>query len=145
MSAGRGDIKRSMRIGQLARAADVHVETIRYYQRQGLMPTPARPQGGIRRYTEADLARLRFIRRAKAVGFSLTEIRALLRLNDDAGDAAACRAVRALASDKLADIRHRIAELSRMAEALETLIHQCDGSADPACPIIQTLAGDAGD
>ncbi len=139
MLAGERGPGRSMSIGQLACAAGVHVETIRYYQRQGLVRTPARPAGGIRRYNEADLARLRFIRRAKRMGFSLAEIRSLLQLNDDASDPVACQAARALACDKLKAIRERITELARMAEALDALIRQCDGTADPVCPIIQTL------
>lgn len=133
---------RDMTIGQLARMAGVNVETVRYYQRCGLLRTPARPSGGIRRYDAEDLARLRFIRRSKVVGFRLAEIRVLLQQNDDASDPVACRAARELASDKLADIRERIAELSRMAEVLESLILQCESATEPACAIIKTLKTD---
>ncbi len=132
-----------MSIGTLARRAGVNVETVRYYQRRGLMRTPPKPRGGIRRYGENDLARLRFIRRAKALGFSLTDIRALLQLNDDAGDPAACRAVRAIAEEKLADVQKRITDLGTMAEALEQLIQQCDGKSGFPCPIVETLKSGA--
>jgi len=124
-----------MTIGQLARAADVHVETIRYYQRAGLLPVPPRPQGGYRYYSDADLSRLRFIRRAKATGFSLKDIQALLQLDEKN-----CEDVRELAEHKLADIRQRIADLESMATSLSAMIHQCESSKQPACPIIDSLA-----
>jgi MerR family mercuric resistance operon transcriptional regulator len=128
----------ALSIGTLARRAGVNVETVRYYQRRGLMRTPPKPRGGIRRYGEDDLARLRFIRRAKALGFSLADIRALLQLNDDAADPAACRAVRAIAEEKLADVRQRIHDLSIMADQLKILIAEC-ASGRSRCAIIQSL------
>ncbi len=122
-----------MTIGELAKAAGVGVETVRYYQRRRLMRTPPRPPGGIRRYGADDLARLRFIRHAKAVGFSLTEIRELLALDD-----AACTQARALAAAKLETLRQRIEQLNDMAKALEQLVRACD-SGRKRCAIIQSL------
>ncbi len=127
-----------MSIGALARTAHVHVETVRYYQRLGLMRTPVRPAGGIRRYDEEDLARLRFIRRAKELGFSLRDIRALLQL--DAGD---CDDARRIAGDKLAEIRRRLHDLAAMAAVLETMIQRCNEARTPACPIIDSLKSES--
>jgi len=124
----------SMTIGGLARAAGVHVETVRYYQRQRLLRTPQRPTGGIRRYSDSDLARLRFIRRAKELGFSLRGIRGLLQL-----DERDCDDVHRLASQKLTEVRNRIAGLESMAAALVDMINQCETSTRTACPIIDSL------
>lgn len=121
-------------IGALARAAGVHVETIRYYQRRGLLRTPARPAGGIRRYNDDDLARLRFIRRAKQLGFSLRDIRTLLQLDEQH-----CDDVRALAARELEDVRARMADLESIAATLEAMIRQCESTGGPACPIIDAL------
>jgi len=125
----------ALTIGRLARAAGVHVETVRYYQRRGLLRTPPRPAGGIRRYANGDLQRLRFIRRAKAVGFSLRDIRALLQLDEQS-----CDEVRRIAEQKLAEVRERMRGLESMAKTLETMIHQCESSDQPVCPIIDSLA-----
>ena len=122
-------------IGQLAKAAEVHVETIRYYQRIGLMHTPAKPLGEIRRYHHDDLSRLRFIRRAKELGFSLKDIHVLLQLDEES-----CDDVRELAEHKLADVRKRISDLESVAKSLSSMIHQCESSDQPACPIIDSLA-----
>lgn len=121
-------------IGQLARAASVHIETIRYYQRLELMPTPIKPLGGIRRYHDDDLSRLRFIRRAKELGFSLKDIHALLQLDEKN-----CDDVRELAEHKLIDVHKRISDLESVAKSLSTMIHQCESSDQPACPIIDSL------
>ena len=127
-----------MTIGGLARRAGVNVETIRYYQRLKLLDTPPRPLGGIRRYAEGAAARVRFIKRAQELGFSLAEIRHLLRF----GDPQACRTARTLAADKLALVESRLADLERLRAMLRELIGRCDrGRGKIACPIIETLAG----
>jgi MerR family mercuric resistance operon transcriptional regulator len=125
-------------IGKVARAAGVNVETVRYYQRSGLVPEPPRPAGSVRRYSDETVARLRFIKRAQELGFSLAEIRRLLAL----GDPQSCGKARALAADKLSLVSSRIADLERMRAVLESLIERCDAvRGRVACPIIETLAG----
>lgn len=127
-------------IGGLARQTGVHVETIRYYQRRGLVDEPARPPGGIRRYGEGHIRRLRFIRRAQAIGFSLDEIRELLRLDDGAQ----CDEAQALAEKRLADVRGKVAELQRIEAALADLVDRCDAADGRVnCPLIESLQ-DAG-
>lgn len=122
-------------IGQLAKKADVHVETIRYYQRQGLISTPAKPGTGYRVYPVSTLERLQFIRRAKTLGFTLTEIKSLLVLNDQD-----CEQVQVLAQEKLLLTQKKITDLQAIQTALETLLHTCQqGSETDGCPIIQTL------
>lgn len=124
-------------IARLAAAAGVHVETIRYYQRLKLVPEPPRPLGGIRRYTEVDAERLRFIKRARAMGFTLPEIVSLLALLRRPS----CRATRELAATKLGLVDARIRELRRLRAELAGLIADCDAnSEDSACPVIQRLA-----
>ena len=127
-------------IGRLASAAGVGVETVRYYQRRGLLPVPTRP-GGVRRYGEADLNRLRFIRHAQQLGFSLEEAAGLLAL-DEMRDR---EAARNLARGKLEEIERKIRHLETMATALRSLVDCCVRApgADP-CPILHTLAGTEG-
>jgi len=128
--------KAKMTIGQVAAQADVHVETIRYYQRLGLFVVPLRPPGGIRHYDATTVARLRFIKRAQQLGFSLNEVRNLLALEDGQS----CRETRALAEKKLSVIEERLADLRRMQKMLKALIAECDSGKRPrACPIIATL------
>lgn len=125
-------------IGQVAERAEVHRETIRYYQRLGLLEEPRRRQGSIRRYGEAAVARLRFIKRAQQLGFSLDEVRKLLLLEDGQD----CAATRKLAEQKLAIIRGRVSDLQRMERTLDALIAECrNGKRPRCCPIIGTLAG----
>lgn len=124
-------------IGQIAAQAGVHKETIRYYQSLGLVPEPARPTGSVRRYGVETVARLRFIKRAQELGFSLQEVGKLLLLDDGQS----CGATRALAEQKLSVIRARISDLNRMRRLLEGLIDECDRGGRPrACPIIRTLS-----
>lgn len=124
-------------IARLAAAAGVHVETIRYYQRLKLVPEPPRPLGGIRRYTEADADRLRFIKRAQAMGFTLAEIASLLALQRRRS----CRATRELAAVKLGVVEARIRELRRLRNELAGLIADCDANMqDTRCPVMQRLA-----
>ena len=129
-------------IGTLARAAGVNVETIRYYQRRGLLREPRRPPGGVRRYGEEDLARLRFIRRAQELGFTLREIAELLALDDGTG----CARARRVAEARLADVRRRIRSLRRMERALAGLVQACEtagGRGRVACPLITSLQREA--
>ena len=126
-----------MTIGSLAKAAGVHLETIRYYQRRGLLEEPRRPAGGVRRYGGEALARLRFIRRAQNIGFSLDEVKVLLRLERMPG----CRDARGLAAAKLAAVDKRIADLQKVKKMLRQLIAQCDTGRERSCPIISALEG----
>jgi MerR family mercuric resistance operon transcriptional regulator len=133
----RDQAKNSDTIGGLARAAGVGVETVRYYQRRGLLPEPARPPGEIRRYGPSDLQRLRFIRRAQAAGFTLEEIGELIAL-DRTDDRAR---VRALASERVAALDARIAELQASRAALERLRSTCASGRKGPCPIIEAFDG----
>ena len=127
-----------MTIGRLAKAADVNIETIRFYQRIGLIPSPEKPLRGVRRYAEADVARVRFVKRAQELGFALAEIRNLLMLEDGQS----CAAARSLAAKKLEIVEARLADLVRMRATLKELIARCDLSrGEISCPIIETLAG----
>lgn len=123
-------------IGRLAKAADVGVETVRFYQRRGLLSEPPRGLGSVRRYGPEDVARLRFIRTAQELGFSLSEVHELLSLEDGG----TCRAVQALAQAKLDVIRERIEGLKRVQGALTSLLGQCASRKGKVkCPIISTL------
>lgn len=127
-----------MNIGQLARQAGVPIDTVRYYERQQLLPTARRSAGGYRVFSEPDLTRLQFIRRAKSLGFSLEEIAELLALSDQRGQDMA--QVRETAVHKLADIEQRIAELQRMHGALQQLVQACPGHGGlDRCPILAAL------
>lgn len=128
-----------MHIGQLARLADVPIDTVRYYERHGILPVPAREGSGYRRYAPHDVSRLRFVRRAKALGFTLDEIRELLALSTPRhGDMAA---IKTAASDKLADVEHRLAELTRIRDGLRTLVDACPGHGElDHCPILAALS-----
>ncbi|MGH8707259.1 MAG: Hg(II)-responsive transcriptional regulator [Burkholderiales bacterium] len=129
-----------MTIGKLAQRAGVNIETIRYYQRLQLLEEPEKPLGGVRRYADAALARVLFIKRAQELGFSLAEIRRLLRL----GDPQTCGEARALAAEKLALVESRVADLQRLRGVLKDLIERCDRRRGRvACPIIESLARQA--
>jgi MerR family mercuric resistance operon transcriptional regulator len=126
-------------IGSLADEAGVNVETIRYYQRRGLMPEPDKPTHGHRRYAGDAVKRVRFIKRAQVLGFTLEEIDSLLELDD----AHACAETRDLAAKKLQVIEDKLTDLKAMRKALTALMQQCDsGSPRGACPIIHALAAD---
>ncbi len=128
-----------MTIGRLADQAGVNVETIRYYQRRGLLAEPARPANGQRRYPPLLVKRVRFIKRAQVLGFTLDEIVGLLDL-DEAG---ACRETRELAARKLHLIESKLADLTAMRKALSKLMRACDSvDSSGACPIIHALATD---
>lgn len=129
-----------MNIGQASSASGVSRKMIRHYEAIGLIPPPARNDVDYRRYAEADVRRLCFVRRARASGFSTDEIRQLLSLWQDRQRPA--REVRRLAQAHLAGIEARIAELQRIAGTLSHLVGHCRGDDRPDCPILDSLAGD---
>jgi MerR family mercuric resistance operon transcriptional regulator len=126
-------------VGQLARAAAVNVETVRYYQRIGLLPMPRRDYGSIRRYLADDLKRIRFIKRAQKLGFSLDEVALLLGLSDGRH----CAETKALAETRLAVVEEKIADLEAIRQALKGLVAKCSrGSRGCGCPVIDALIED---
>ncbi len=128
-------------IGALAREAGVNVETIRYYQRRGLVPEPARPLGGIRSYAPEHVQRIRFIKQAQQLGFSLEEVGDLLSLEDGLH----CREVEEIAGQKLTMVRERIAQLRTIESALATLIGKCRSNKGKLrCPLISALESATG-
>jgi Hg(II)-responsive transcriptional regulator len=130
-----------MQIGELAKSAGVPIDTVRYYERNGILPAPRRRPSGYRSYGEDDVARLRFIRRAKALGFTLEEIHDLLALTGRRGRNMA--GVKKAAIGKLADVEHKLAELTRVRDGLRKLVAACPGHGDLAqCPILTALSGD---
>jgi MerR family transcriptional regulator, mercuric resistance operon regulatory protein len=131
-------------IGELSRQSDCNVETIRYYERIGLLPKPRRRGGRFRRYDADDVSRLRFIRRARQLGFPLDEVRTLLRLTAMRGDAARAEA-RQLAAARVAEVRAKIADLQAMERILTGAICECDAGRGPACPVIEVLSGSEGE
>ena len=123
-------------IGGVARTVGVNVETIRFYQRRGLLPSPNRPAGGIRRYGKAEIGRLRFIKSAQRLGFSLEDIAELLRLDDGTH----CLEARQLAERKLADVRGKLAHLTRLEGVLAELVQACRRrQRNVSCPLIASL------
>lgn len=123
-------------IAGVAREASVNVETIRFYQRKGLLPQPLKPLGGIRRYGEDDVARVRFIKSAQRIGFTLEEVLQLLKLDDGTH----CKEAKAIAEHKLGEIQHRLNDLKRMRNALTQLVRRCSASRGRVtCPLISSL------
>src|SRR6267143_2874539 len=136
-SQGVDFMDRILTIGRLARAAGVNVETVRYYQRRGLVAEPERPLNSVRRYSEDSVKRIRFIKRAQDLGFTLTEIATLLALEDGRS----CRETRELAGRKLAIVESRLTDLNRLRKTLRELIARCDTSRGKvSCPIIGVLS-----
>ena len=134
----RSDEMKTLTIGKVARRADVGIETIRFYERQKLIEPPPRSASGYRQYPTSAVQRLRFIRRAKELGFSLKEIRELLELQAD--PQTTCDDIRQRAEQKLADINTRISDLQRMGSALDRLIAGCSGNGTSAqCPVMQAI------
>lgn len=128
----------NLSIGELATAAGVNSQTIRYYERRGILPEPPRSAAGYRQYDAEMLARLRFIRRAQELGFSLEEIAELLDLRVD--DPASCAVVEVRTRAKLDDVRRKVRELKRMERVLEKLAASCVAREPTAeCPILETL------
>lgn len=133
------DVNRQYSIGQLAVAGGVKLETIRYYERIGLMTPPPRTAGGHRAYDEEHLQRLAFIRRGRQLNFSLQDIRELLAIADRSGPV--CGAVRKVAEPHLETVRRRIGELQRFEAMLAQALEGCTGSmAAPDCPVLGMLA-----
>jgi MerR family mercuric resistance operon transcriptional regulator len=136
MDQGRSDLT----IGEFAALAGEGVETIRFYQRKGILSEPARPAGSIRRYGSADVDRLRFIRAAQSLGFSLDEVAELLTLEDGAH----CREASSLAEVKLVEIRKKLADLSRIESVLSSLVQACRvGRGEVSCPLIASFHAQA--
>lgn len=123
-------------IGKLAAEAGVNVETIRFYERRGLLAQPGKKPGGFRQYDDQAVARVRFIKRAQTLGFSLEEINELMVLNQNG----CCRKTHDTAVAKLATVEARIEHLNKIRTTLNTLIKECEsGGTDLSCPIIETL------
>jgi MerR family transcriptional regulator, mercuric resistance operon regulatory protein len=123
-------------IGGLAKATEVHIETIRYYQRRGLVTEPSKPLGGIRRYDDAHARRLRFIKHAQTLGFSLDEVADLLALEDGSH----CQEAERMGAKKLVVVRERLAQLRRVEQALAALVDQCHcNTGQVQCPLIASL------
>lgn len=126
-----------MRIGELASETGVNIETIRYYERVGILPPPARAVNNYRMYSNAHRRRLRFVRRARDLGFTLEEVRTLLSMID--GGEYTCAEAKALGEKHLRDVQAKIADLRRMERALINVISQCSGELTPDCSMLNTL------
>lgn len=128
----------NLTIGTFAKAAGVNVETIRFYQRKGLLSEPDKPYGSIRRYDETDVKRVRFVKSAQQLGFSLDEVSVLLRLEDGTH----CDEASSLAEQKLKDVRKKQSDLMRMESALSDLVCACHAmKGHVSCPLIDYLQG----
>lgn len=129
----------TLSIGAFAKSAGVNVETLRFYQRKGLLPEPERPLGGIRRYGSADVERVKFVKSAQRIGFSLDQVAHLLKLEDGTH----CNEAAELAASRLVDVRERLRDLTRMENALSRLVDQCCSQhGNISCPLIAALHGD---
>ena len=127
-------------IGQLAKAAGVNVETVRYYHRRGLVPMPPKRIGGRRHYPESALKQIAFIRRAQNLGFTLEEIGSLLKISDGKD----CNGGRVIAQRKLEEVESRLAVLTRMKRELATLVKKCEGNDGSApCPVVRAMDGES--
>ena len=134
-------LNNGLTIGAFAQSAGVNVETIRFYQRKGLLSEPDKPLGSIRRYGGADVARVRFVKSAQQLGFSLDEVAELLRLQDGTQ----CSEARTLAEHKLMSVRQKLTALTRIDLALTSLIQQCcTTTGKVTCPLISSLHSSAG-
>jgi len=127
-------------IGRLAAATGVNLETVRYYERIGLMPVPERTESGRRVYAEAHRHRLAFVRRARKLGFSIEDIRALLALSEPSRRS--CKDVEPIASAHLQEVRAKIADLTRLEQLLAAAVSRCVSGDDPSCPVLDMLEGD---
>jgi MerR family mercuric resistance operon transcriptional regulator len=128
----------SLTRGDLSKVTGCNIETIRYYEKVGLIPDPPRTVAGYRIYVAVHVTRLRFILRARELGFTLDDIRGLLGLGD--GTLPSCAEVKARADRHLADVRAKIADLVRIEGALAKTAAQCSGADVPACPVLDTLS-----
>ncbi|MBI4196016.1 MAG: Hg(II)-responsive transcriptional regulator [Betaproteobacteria bacterium] len=130
----------ALTIGRLARSAGVNVQTIRFYQRLGLIAKPPRPSGGARRYSSDMVVRIKFVKRAQALGFSLDEIAVLLGLSDGKH----CAETKALTEKKLTMVEEKINDLVAIQNVLKALVAECSkGGRKSGCPIIDALAEDS--
>ena len=128
-----------IRVGELSRRTGCNIETVRFYERIELLPRPARNASRYRLYEDSDVDRLTFVRRARELGFTLNEVRALLALSADQAETT-CTQVRDLAAGHLADIRAKIADLRAMERALAGAIRRCDAGEPTGCPLIAALS-----
>lgn len=124
-------------IGQLSKLTNVNIETIRYYEKIGMLPPPPRTEGGRREYGRLQTRMLAFIRRARELGFSLDEIRALLRLGGP--QKATCGEVKTIATRHLEDIRAKLSDLKKLERLLSKTVARCTGRAAPDCPVLEIL------
>lgn len=127
-------------IGRLAALTGVNLETVRYYERIGLMPVPGRTEGGHRVYAEVHRHRLSFVRRARKLGFSIEDIRTLLGLSEPGRRS--CKEVERVAATHLLDVRAKIADLTRLEQLLAAAVSRCAAGDDPSCPVLDMLEGD---
>ena len=127
--------------GDLARATGCNIETIRYYEKTGLLPDPPRTDAGYRIYSAAHATRLRFILRARELGFSMEDIRGLMGLED--GTAPTCAEVKERTERHLADVRARIADLRRIESVLAATASRCSGAEVPDCPVLDAISNSA--
>lgn len=125
-------------IGRLSAATGVKIETVRYYEKIGIMPEPPRTGGGQRVYSADHCARLVFVKRSRDLGFSLEAVRSLLGLSDAPPS---CVEVHAITTEHLEDVRKRIDDLKRLEKTLSTIAAECAGDITPDCPIIEALGG----
>lgn len=128
---------RTLTIATLAKASGVHLETVRYYERIGLMPEPARTASNYRSYGPEHVARLSFIRRAREIGFSIGEIKELLILAEPGR--ASCAEVQKLTATHLDEVRAKIADLLKLERILASALERCSGETSPACPVLDML------
>ena len=134
ITASRGE---EFPIGRLSRLSGVNIETIRYYERIKMLPSPPRTASGRRVYGSTHLRTLAFIRRARELGFSIEEIRALMRLGGP--EKATCREVREIAAHHLEDIRAKLDDLKKLERLLARTVAQCSGTSAPDCPVLDIL------
>lgn len=127
----------TMLIGALSKRTGCNIETIRFYERIGIMPNPARTQGGHRVYTQDHLKRLTFVRRSRELGFTLDQVRNLLSLVDS--DDYTCDEVKEMTLEHMGDVRHKIADLRKLERVLNDMVSQCDRGAVPDCPVVDAL------
>ena len=127
-----------LQIGELARRTGCNIDTIRYYEKVGMLVPPMRTEAGYRLYGDDDVRRLSFIRRARELGFQPEEVRAMLRLSDEHSQP--CAEVMGVARSHLADVRSKVADLQAIEAALEILVVKCEKGLSAACPLIETLS-----
>jgi len=129
---------REFTIGRLSQLAEVNIETIRYYEKIGIMPKPPRNSSGYRIYSAPHFERLSFVRRSRELGFSQPEVRKLLTLVDE--HKYTCAEVKKMTARQLSNVRDRIKDLRKLEKALTMMVSKCDGGDIPECPIVDTLS-----